>query len=298
MKVRSFRSSRLGLAAVGALLLGVPLTTSAATPPATATPERLAVAVRFRAVVGARPFACGQRYDSIGTAPSTFAPSDFRLFVHDVQLIARDGRRVPLALDADGRWQDGEIAMLDFEDGSGPCSNGTRETRDVITGSAPAGDYVGVSFTIGVPFARNHGDLTAQAPPLSVTRMFWSWNSGHKFIRLDGRTATGRNWVLHLGSTGCTPSDAVNRPPTSCTERNTVPVEFAAFDLARDTIVADVAALYRDSNLEANQPQTAAGCMSGPTDRDCAPIFRVLGLPFGDAPAAPQGFLRVERSAP
>jgi uncharacterized repeat protein (TIGR04052 family) len=263
-----------------------------------ADPPMRAVAIAFRAVVGERPFACGQSYAGIGIGNSTFTPSEFRMFVHDVHLVTRSGQRVPLTLEQDGRWQNGDLAMLDFEDGSGPCSNGSPDLRTTITGTAPEGEYVAVEFQIGVPFARNHGDLAAQPAPLSVTRMFWSWNSGHKFIRLDGRTATNKNWVLHLGSTGCTPSDAANAPPTSCAQRNAVPLRLAGFDPARDEIVADVAALYRESNLEDNQPQTAAGCMSGPTDRDCGPIFRALGLPFADAPATPQSFLRVERRRP
>jgi hypothetical protein len=72
-------------------------------------------------------------------------------------------------------------------------------------------------------------------------------------------------------------------------------MRFDDFNPARDVIVADVAALYRASDLEDNQAQTAAGCMSGPNDFDCAPIFRALGLPFGEAPGTPQRFMRVER---
>ena len=34
--------------------------------------------------------------------------------------------------------------------------------------------------------------------------------------------------------------------------------------------------------------------MSGPSDADCGPVFAALGLPFNDAPAGPQRFLRVQ----
>lgn len=263
-----------------------------------ADPPMRAVSLNFRAVVGDRPFACGESYDNIGVSRSTFTPSEFRVFVSGVHLVTRAGDRVPLTLEQDGRWQNGELAMLDFENGSGPCSNGTPDLRTTITGTAPDGDYVAVEFQLGVPFERNHGDLAAQPAPLSVTRMFWSWNAGHKFIRLDGRTGSGKNWVLHLGSTGCTPNTNATTSPTACAQRNSATVRLADFDVARDVIVADVAALYRASDLEDNQPQTAAGCMSGPSDFDCAPIFRALGLPFGEAPSLPQRFLRVERRAP
>jgi uncharacterized repeat protein (TIGR04052 family) len=260
-----------------------------------AEPPMRAVSINFRAVVGDRDFACGQSYDNIGVGKSTFTPSEFRVFVHDVHVVTRSGQRVAVALEQDGRWQNGDVAMLDFEDGTGPCSNGSPDLRTTILGMIPEGDYVALEFQIGVPFERNHNDLASQPSPLSVTRMFWSWNAGHKFIRLDGRTATNKSWVLHLGSTGCAPTGTASAPPTECVQRNAVAMRFDNVDLARDVIVADVAALYRESNLEDNQPQTAAGCMSGPTDRDCGPIFKALGLPFNDAPSAPQTFMRVER---
>lgn len=287
----AFTRGRFGVAA----LVGI-FATSLVSGTATASePPMRAVAINFRAVVGERAFACGQSYEHIGTGMSTFTPSEFRMFVSGVRLVSRSGQRVPLALEQDGRWQNGDLAMLDFEDGSGPCSNGTPELRTTITGSVPDGDYVALEFEIGVPFERNHGDLAAQPAPLSVTRMFWAWNSGHKFIRLDGRTGSGKNWVLHLGSTGCTPNESATTVPTSCAQRNSVQVRFDGFDPARDEVVADVAALYRASNLEDNQPQTAAGCMSGPSDRDCGPIFRALGLAFNDTPASAQTFLTVRR---
>ncbi len=282
---------RLGGLAVAGVLAASALVPSALR----ADPPLRAVTLNFRAVVGERPFSCGESYENIGVSRSTLTPSEFRVFIHDVQLVTRSGERVPLALEQDGRWQSGDVAMLDFENGSGPCSNGTAELRTTITGSAPDADYVSVEFQIGVPFSRNHANLATQPAPLSVTRMFWSWNAGHKFVRLDGRTATGKNWVLHLGSSGCVPTGTATAPPTDCAQRNAVPVRFEDFDLSRDVIVADVAALYRASDLEDNQTQTAAGCMSSPADFDCAPIFRALGLPFGAAPAAPQRFLRVER---
>lgn len=290
----TFPRGRLGgLVAIGAVAMALSVPSRLL-----ADPPLRTVSLNFRAVVGDRPFACGETYHNIGVGQSSFTPSEFRVFVHGVQLVTRGGDRVPLTLAQDGRWQNGDLAMLDFENGTGPCSNGTPELHSTITGTAPDGDYVALEFQLGVPFERNHGDLAAQPAPLSVTRMFWSWNGGHKFVRLDGRTQTGKNWVLHLGSTGCTPEGTASAPPTACAQRNAVGVRFDEFDPARDVIVADVAALYRASDLEDNQPQTAAGCMSSPADWDCAPIFRALGLPFGAAPATPQRFLRVERRQP
>lgn len=255
------------------------------------------VSLRFAGMVGAERFACGRTYDNIGTAPSRFTPSEFRFYIHDVRLLTSDGRDVPVTLEADGRWQTDGVALVDFEDGTGPCSNGTPELHTEVRGRAAAQRYAGVRFTIGVPFAANHADPVTQPSPLNLSRMMWSWNSGHKFIRLDGRTGTGKNWVLHLGSTGCTPDATATTIPTTCAQRNAVVVSLTGFDPATDVIIADVAALYAASNLETNQEKTAAGCMSGPTDRDCAPIFAALGLPFPETPVTPQRFFRVAKAS-
>jgi hypothetical protein len=176
----AFLPGRLAIAALG--LVG-------ATALAAQTPGLRKITLRFRPMVGAEPFACGQTYSGIGTSNATLTPSDFALYVHDVQLIATDGTTVPLALDQDSVFQNGSLALLDFEDGTGPCSNGNPLTHTLIQGMAPDARYVGVRFTIGVPFERNHLDLGTQPSPLSITRMFWAWNSGHKFVRFDAKSA-------------------------------------------------------------------------------------------------------------
>jgi len=274
------------------LLIGAAAFAPPTDPPVRA--ERRAVSINFRAVVGDRPFACGTQYDAIGVSKSTITPSELRLFVHDVRLVRRDGAEVPITLEQDATWQTGGLAMLDFEDGTGPCSNGSPATRTQISGTADAGEYTGVRFRLGVPFELNHQDLASLPAPLNVTRMFWSWNGGHKFMRFDVRTATGKSWVLHLGSTGCTPTGNARTPATACAQRNEAQIELRNFDPTQQQIVLDVAALYAQSDLENNQEGTAAGCMSAPNDRDCGPIFAALGLPFADTPAAAQRLFRVE----
>lgn len=271
-------------------LLGV--TTSVAAQSAS-TPVRLAM----RAMVGDAPFACGRSYAGIGTAGSTIQATEFKFFVHDVQLTTRDGRAVPVALTQDGLWQSGSVAMLDFEDGTGGCSNGNAEVRDVVEGAVPPGDYTGVRFTLGVPFDRNHLDLTAQPSPLSLTRMFWAWNSGYKFLRLDLKTEGAQTWMVHLGSTECSPTGSATTIPTACKHPNRVEVALDGFDPSRDAIRLDVAELLRTSDVSKNQPKTASGCMSGQADGDCAGLFAALGLPFGSASGGTQRAFGVSRGA-
>lgn len=268
---------------------------------------RRAVTIPFQAVVGDSPFACGTKYPGLGrTAAETWA-TEFRFFVHDVALLTRDGTRVPVELTPDGIWQDGTVALLDFEDGSGPCANGTPERRSVLTGTVPEGDYVGLEFRLGVPAERNHLEAAAQPSPLNLTRLYWSWTTGYKYLRIDlraqhpDRDAT-QPWMIHLGATGCTPADSASAAagPPACRQANRPEIQLSAFDLASDVVILDLAALVAGADLLQNQPKSAAGCMSGPEDADCAPIFAALGLthPLQDQRAIAPAFRRAPAGVP
>jgi uncharacterized repeat protein (TIGR04052 family) len=255
----------------------------------------LNLSILFKPRVGSQDFACGQVYTGVGMSATSYEPKDFRLYVHNVRLLSH-GAEVPVTLTDDGAWQHEGLALLDFENKTGLCSNGTEATNDRIVGKAPAGHYTGLRFTVGVPFEKNHQDVSTASAPLNVSTLFWSWAGGYKFIRLDGRTTglpNGHN--LHLGSTECQTSGP--NQVTACQNANRFEVEIAGFDPTQaQRVVLDVAAVFSGSNLDANQAQTGPGCMSDPDDSDCAPIFERLGLAFGDTQANPahQLFFRKE----
>jgi uncharacterized repeat protein (TIGR04052 family) len=250
------------------------------------------VTLQFRAQVGSETFACGNIYHGIGTSQADIVPSDFRFYIHNIRLVTADGREVALRLDQDGVWQNGDVVLLDFENKVRPCNNGTPQTNGVVKGTIAPGTYTGLRFTLGVPFNRNHADAATAPSPLNLSGMFWSWQDGYKFLRID--TAFD-NLRVHLGSVGCyfgsTPGVVVG-----CTYPNRAEVDLPNFDPATNVVVADLAALLADSDLNVNQPDTPPGCMSDPNDSDCNPIFRNLGLHFSDGTPSPatQKFFRVE----
>lgn len=254
------------------------------------------VALTFKPRVGSQPFACGQTYTGLGTTGATYEPKDFRLYVHNVRLITPASEEVPLELKDDGAWQKDGVALLDFEDKTGLCTNGTQAMNNRIVGTAPGGHYVGLRFTVGMPFEKNHLNASIESAPFNVATLFWGWEGGYKFIRLDGRTSglpNGHNF--HLGSTECQTSGP--NQVTSCQRPNRFDVEIAPFDpTGAEGVVLDVAALFGGSNLDTNQAQTGAGCMSESFDEDCAPIFERLGLGFGSVQGNPgaQSFFRKE----
>ncbi len=276
------------------------------------------VTISFAARIGDEAFKCGQSYAGIGTTNARITPSDFRFYVSDVELIDASGKAVKLQLAQDGVWQFQNVALLDFEDGSGPCRGGTTGVNARVVGKAPAGDYRGVSFTLGVPFDLNHRDPTVAPSPLNLTAMFWSWQAGYKFVKVDFTSASampmampmGSNapaaaghgghgagagqapgWSLHLGSTQCA-SGGATQPASQCVNPNRPRVTFANFDFARDTVIADVKPVLAGANVDMNAAGTSPGCMSFPNDPDCVTVLPALGLPYGNAPAQAQRFFK------
>ncbi len=299
--------ARCGLLAALAMLSAC--TTRSIPPGGIAAPGMQPVTVRFAAQIGSQAFTCGQSYSGVGTMRSTITPSDFRFYVSEVALIDEAGRSVPVALTQDGIWQFENIALLDFENGTGPCRNGTTPMNTEVRGEVPAGRYVGLRFTLGVPFARNHGDPTVARSPLNLTAMFWNWQGGYKFLKFDtassgqpNTTATpdprgGGNasgFSVHLGSTMCASPSRTEAPASQCAHPNRVAVAFDRFDVARQTVVTDIGAVLAGANVDVNAPKTSPGCMSFPNDPDCPPVMGALGLPYGgQAAPGPQRLFTV-----
>ena len=257
--------------ALSALLL------SACSDDSTGPEAPLAVELQFAAEVNGQPFSCGSSYASVGTSGTTITPVDFRIYVHNVRLVTSGGVEVPVELEQDGQWQLEDLALLDFENRTGPCANGTPATRTVVRGELPAGDYNGVRFTLGVPRSLNHIDQTTAPAPLDIAALFWSWNGGYKFVRADHISdARPMGWFVHLGSTGCTPGGSPQTVPTGCAQDNRVEVAFSGFNPSSSVVVADLGRLLANSDVTRNE--AASGCMSGPTDPECPAVLSRFGI--------------------
>ncbi len=176
-----------------------------------------------------------------------------------------------MTLAQDGEWQLQNVALLDFDNGTGSCA-GSTETNYQVKGTVPAGTYTGIKFTMGIPFDLNHGDVATAAAPLNSTDMFWVWNYGYKFLRVDLST-TGQpdGFFLHVGSTGCNGATATS-PPTACTELNEAAVTLTGFSAGSDVVVVDLKPVLATTNVDADAGDEP-GCMSSPTDPECATIF-------------------------
>ena len=290
------------------------------------------IAINFEGWIGEEEFVCGESYDGVGLAQSKITPTDFRFYVSDVALIDKEGNVVPLALEQDGKWQHQNVALIDFEDGTEGCDNGTEETRTKIVGTVPEADYESLQFTLGVPQKLNHDDAAIAPSPLNLTSMWWNWQGGYKFLRVDLETekaianigetnpsqnhhhgnkgehdahgqntnskhqghqnASGNTYLIHLGSTGC--SDSAQSNLFGCNNPNRVNVTLEDFDAEKHIVIADLAELLSQSDLSTNQANTPNGCMSSPEDGDCMPILQNLNLHGGNASPEEQNFFFAE----
>lgn len=321
---RSFAVAMTGLALLSAC--GAPAGVSSLEPAESTenqTPavEMQAIRIQFAPEVNGVPFRCGETYPNVGASQSTLTPKDFRMYINSVEVRNTDGKVVPVTLDQDGRWQQNNLALLDFEDKTGDCESGTPDTRFEVTGTVPKGEYTGVRFNLGVPFSMNHQDASQASSPLNLTSMFWVWRFGYKFTRIDfATTGIPQGYFIHLGSTGCTgvaeakaaesahddmhiqhegedhgaaPTEESNTsPPLDCRAINQGSITLSDFNADTDTIVADLGELLKKTDIDSNMPDTASGCMSSPEDDDCQTILPALGVAFKDI-APQQRFFKV-----
>lgn len=237
-------------------------------------------AIRFAAGYGDQPLHCSGELKSTQLV-------DLRFFVSDLFLLNDDGTEVPLQLIPDQLWQNETISLIDLEDGSGACQNGTAATNTVVTGRAPAGEYHGLRFTLGVPEELNHGDPLIAAAPLTDTAMHWHWRSGYKFLRAGLQRGTER-YRLHLGSARC---HGVIGNLQGCDAGNRVDVLHSEFDSDSERLVFDFAKLLAEFH---QQEEALQDCEMGPDETACDGYRVVLGLAEDGSSIRPTSIFRVE----
>lgn len=306
---RTTRTLRGSTAAVAALALA-----GAALPAlADAAPKKGAqqpVAIRFAALAGSTPVSCERPIEGLGTTGAAAELTDLRFFVSDVRLLRKDGRAVTVRLRGDSPWRvtsgKAAVTLIDLENGRGSCAEaGTKGTNAFVRGTVPRGEYVGASWSVGVPFALNHTDATTAAAPLNSAAMAWSWQVGRKFTKIEvsdpGSDAAGAwaasTFFVHLGSTGCEGNPATGET-VSCASSNRAPVTLRRFDPVREQVAVDLKAMLAGVDVTVNGGG-APGCMGGPTDPECPAIFRVFGLraPTGGGMEMGDGGMHMSASA-
>ncbi|MGI9271938.1 MAG: MbnP family copper-binding protein [Woeseiaceae bacterium] len=197
--------------------------------------------------------------------------SDLRFYASEIELIDAAGDSYAIKLDSDSIWQHADVVLLDLENGSGGCANGTIDINSEIRGSVADRDYRSLQFTLGVPFELNHRDPLLAEAPLDDAAMHWHWRGGYKFLRAGLRNANDSFWI-HLGSTGC---QGTIQDITHCNAPNRVSVQIDDFVPGRDVVIIDLAEIPGVDELADGD---ASDCSSGPAESSCINAFAAFGL--------------------
>ncbi|MFP2907735.1 MbnP family copper-binding protein [Pyxidicoccus sp. 3LFB2] len=250
--------------------------------------------VRFSPQVREQPLRCDTSFTDIGTSRAVIELLDFKMYLRDVTLVRANGERHPLTLEQDGRWQRDAIALLDFEDGTGTCDTGSPGMRSEVVGTAPEhDDYTALEFKVGMSPEQNHLNGPIEPPPFNAPNMWWSWQGGFKFVKLDVRSRTNEEFYFHLGASGCTGSVADGY---TCGADNQSTILLSGFNPDSNQVVLDLAGLFSNIDVERvpdGVTDSMAGCMSGAGDPECPAFFEHFGMARDGSPRTlPSTFFR------
>ncbi len=199
--------------------------------------------------------------------------TDLRFYISNPQVVTADGIVRDVGFAVERPWQNDVVALIDLEDGTGACENGTAEVATKLVGIVRNGDYRTLRFTVGVPFRVNHGNPLTARPPLDDPDMHWHWRSGYKFLRAGVRTESDGFWI-HVGSAGC---EGTVGNITGCRFPNRIEVELDGFVPGESRVAIDLAKLTAGIELGDG---TRTDCSSGPAEENCIAPFRALGIDF------------------
>ncbi|MGP9800283.1 MbnP family copper-binding protein [Rheinheimera sp. NSM] len=227
--------------------------------PAPGTTSTLTLQLR----VNAKPVSCDTAFSLTEKA---WQLQQFQLYVSDFRL-----NNMPLPLDTAALHQQADIALL------GTVCDGADNWQLQFAKPLTAGQ---LSFTLGVPAALNHQDPLRAAAPLNQSDMFWSWQQGYKYLRLDIHSTAqpGQQWSLHLGATGCRSASPMRAPEAGCNNPNRVAINLDY--LPGQQLVLDLAPILTGVYLSADNH-----CMSDPNRLSCQTLLPRLGIG-----ARPQGW--------
>lgn len=146
----------------------------------------------------------------------SFTVTKFNYFVSNFRLRREDGTEYVLP-------QDNNYFLIE---------EGKPASQTVTLANVPVGNYTALSFLIGIDSTRSMADLsqrTGVLDPGSNNGMYWDWNSGYIFLKLEGTSALApaaqnNAFFYHVGGFG--------RANVKINNLRTVSVPFKS-DLAR-----------------------------------------------------------------
>lgn len=180
--------------------------------------------IEFENKVGSQPLVLNsQTYQN--AHGDDFTISTFKYYISNIQLVKADGKLVSLPE---------TYYLIDASD---------EGTSHQSAESIPAGDYTSIKLTIGVDSARNFAG--AQTGALDPAKgMFWTWNSGYIFVKLEGNsaksTAASNKLTFHIGG-----AQSPNNTIRTVTQNFSTPLRIRENTEPELHFVVDAASLFK-----------------------------------------------------
>jgi hypothetical protein len=162
--------------------------------------NRSRITLSFNHVVGNQPLSLGNTSYTNGSGEE-FKVTSLKYFISNISLTKSDGSVFVVP-------QDSSYFLIDESHDSSKLP--------IIT--TPAGQYKQMSFVIGVDSLRNTKDISQRLgildPTASAADMYWTWNSGYIFFKLEGNSTvspqTDKSFRYHIGLYGGITSGTIN----------------------------------------------------------------------------------------
>lgn len=140
--------------------------------------------------------------DYTNAAGETFKVTKFDYYVSNIELIKTDGT----------------VYTVPQNDSYFLIKEDNAASQKFTISNIPVGDYNKVRFVIGVDSVRNTLDVSQRTgvldPAAGGLGMYWSWNSGYIFVKLEGTspvsTRPGNAFQYHIGGFGGMTAPTIN----------------------------------------------------------------------------------------
>ncbi|WP_168204015.1 MbnP family copper-binding protein [Aliikangiella coralliicola] len=190
--------------------------------------------------------------------------SQLQFFIHDVQLKSKSGQWHQATPVVPEKYSD-EVFLI----GSG-C--GQQQNWQIkLTSLLAKNEISGIKFIVGVPPEINHKNPLTLAAPLNQPDMFWTWQLGHKFIRMEFANSA-EEWIFHLGSTGCRSPSPVRPPKEACKNPNAPKVVLNNFS-AKHHVALNISAFLEGIDMQDN-----SNCQSSLDTPACQLLLPRVGI--------------------
>jgi len=231
----------------------------------------------FSNVVGTQPLQLGTvAYKN--ASGELFTPTNFNYFVSNIRLIRTDGSAYVVP-------QDSSYFLIRQTDPA---------TQKITLNNVPEGSYKAVSFVLGVDSLRSTADISKRTGALDpavdhtgANGMYWSWNSGYIFMKLEGtspsapRDATGTgNFRYHIGYFGGRDTKTINNLKTITVSFGADVAQVDPFRQPTVQIQADVLTIFDGTtpiSIKA-YPEVMISPFSATVAKNYATMFSYKGL--------------------